>query len=223
MTEASFPRATRESCHAVGVHRPVGSGPNSKLPLERALLAAFAELVTAGGKGPVANIGCGDGGRTKALIDLGLDAFGIDPSPEMVALARRGYPGVRFGVGSMLTLEMPDAYLGGVLASYSIIHIPWHLRLDVFAEFLRVLAPGGALMLMFQVGDDRGHRDHVDGPAVSLDWYRHLPHQVTDLLVTAGFEIRATTVRAAAPGAEKVPQVVLLAGKAAAPTTAPEG
>jgi hypothetical protein len=54
-----------------------------------------------------------------------VDAFGVDLSPEMIALARRTYPHLRFEVGSMLALDTPDASLGGVVANYSIIYVPW--------------------------------------------------------------------------------------------------
>jgi hypothetical protein len=57
------------------------------------------------------------------LNRLGLDAFGIDLSPGMIALARRTNPDLRFDVGSMLALDLPSASLGGILAYYSIIHI----------------------------------------------------------------------------------------------------
>ena len=43
--------------------------------------------------------------------------FGIDLSPGMIEVARRTYPGLRFEVGSMLALDLPDASLGGVLAA----------------------------------------------------------------------------------------------------------
>jgi SAM-dependent methyltransferase len=74
---------------------------------------------------------------------LRVDVFGIDLSPAMIALARLRYPGLRFEVGSMSGLDIPDGSLGGVLASSSIIHLPWERRADVFSEFHRVLAPGG--------------------------------------------------------------------------------
>lgn len=47
-------------------------------PLERAMLAAFAELTD----GPVADLGCGPGHLTAHLRSLGLDVFGLDLSPR---------------------------------------------------------------------------------------------------------------------------------------------
>ncbi|MDT7711983.1 MAG: hypothetical protein QOG46_672 [Pseudonocardiales bacterium] len=44
--------------------------------------------------------------------------------------------------------------LGGIVAWYSIIHTPPEELPVVFAEFHRVLAPDGHLLLTFQVGDE---------------------------------------------------------------------
>lgn len=61
-------------------------------PYPRASLALFADLVRDAGGGLVADIGCGPGYVTRHLQDLGVDAFGIDLSPEMIAIAGRDYP-----------------------------------------------------------------------------------------------------------------------------------
>ena len=61
-------------------------------PYLRAALALFAELVHRAGGGPVVDVGCGPGYVTGHLRDAGVDAFGIDLSPEMVAIARRDSP-----------------------------------------------------------------------------------------------------------------------------------
>ena len=81
---------------------------------------------------------------------MGSTAFGIDLSPQMVAQARQAYPDLRFEVGSMLALDLPDRCLGGIVAWYSMIHIPDEQLPQAFGEFFRVLAPGGYLMLAFQ-------------------------------------------------------------------------
>ena len=125
MTEPDFVRDTRASYDAVAeaYAERFGDELNAR-PLDRALLAGFAELVRAAGAGPVADVGCGTGRVTAHLSSLGLQAFGIDLSPGMIATARRSHPGLRFEVGSMLALDLPDGALGGLLAWYSTIHVP---------------------------------------------------------------------------------------------------
>ncbi|MCT2591503.1 class I SAM-dependent methyltransferase [Streptomyces sp. N2-109] len=118
-------------------------------PLDRAVLAAFAESVRAAGAGPVAELGCGPGPVTAHLRDLGLDVFGVDLSPVMIDLARKAYPDLRFDIGSMDALELADGELGGIASWYSVIHAPPQDIPSYLAEFRRVLAPGGHLLLAF--------------------------------------------------------------------------
>jgi SAM-dependent methyltransferase len=212
VTDASL-AATRDSYDALAAEHPdkVSADLGSR-PLDRALLAAFAELVQAGGNRPVADVGCGAGRVTILLSRLGLDAFGVDLSPGMVALARRTYPQLRFAEGSMLALDVPAATLGGLLAYYSIIHIERGRRQEAFAEFHRVLAPGGVLMLVFQIGDEQGHRTEFFGTPVSVDWYRQRPDDIADLLRETGFEMWTTAVREPASD-EKTAQGYVLARK----------
>jgi SAM-dependent methyltransferase len=132
-------------------------------PLDRAALAVFAEVV----QGPVADLGCGPGHTTAHLRGLGLDIFGLDLSPVMVDLARQAYPELRFDVGSMDALDLTDGALGGIVSWYSAIHTPPEELPAYFAEFRRVLAPGGHLLLAFfeSEGDPVTVFDHKVTPA----------------------------------------------------------
>ncbi|MFJ9853376.1 methyltransferase domain-containing protein [Streptomyces sp. NPDC101150] len=133
-------------------------------------------------------------------------------SPRMVALARREHPGVRFEEGPMAALGVPDGALGGVSAWYSLIHIAPEAVPRVLAEFHRVLAPGGRLVLGFQVGEKPSRCAEAFGHRVSLVFHRLVPDCVAGQLRAAGFDVRARLVREAAAG-EPTPQAYLLATK----------
>ncbi len=155
------------------------------LPLDRAVLAAFAESVRAAGAGPVGDLGCGPGHMTALLRDLGLDAFGVDLSPAMIDLARRAHPDLRFELGSIDALESADGELGGVVSWYSVIHALPQDVASYLAEFRRVLAPGGHLLLAFFESEG--------GPVVAFDHkvttaYRWPVDDLAGLAYEAGFD-----------------------------------
>ena len=58
-------------------------------PCDRAVLAAFAELVIAADVGPVLDVGCGPGLVTAHLHHLGVDVTGADPRQRQLGWARR--------------------------------------------------------------------------------------------------------------------------------------
>lgn len=158
----------------------------------RAALALFADSVRAAGGGPVADVGCGPGHVTAHLHGLGLDAFGIDLSPGMVEVARRDHPGLRFEVGSMTELAIPEASLAGLLAWQSLIHIPDDEVPVVLAQFRRVLRPAGTLQLLFHVGDGaRTKTEGYGGHPMRVQVHRRRPDEVAAWLREAGFEVEA--------------------------------
>lgn len=155
MAELDSLPATRDAYDAVAVRYAQHFADTLRdRPLERALLAAFAESVRAGGAGEVADLGCGPGHITAHLRGLGLRVFGVDVSPAMIGLAREANPDLRFEVGSMAALDIADGALGGVLSRSSIIHTPPKDLPAVIAEFARVLAPGGRLLISCYATDD---------------------------------------------------------------------
>jgi SAM-dependent methyltransferase len=177
-------------------------------PFDRAMLDLFGELAT----GRVGDLGCGPGRITTYLAALGLDAFGIDLSPEMIAVARKTCPELSFDVGNLYDLDLPDDSLGGALAWYSLVHTPPEDLPKVFAEIHRVLAPGGLLLHAFKVGAERYHLDQAYGHALSLDVYRYQPAEIAALLISAGFSEVAAFSHAPLEH-EKQPQGYLLVRK----------
>ncbi|MFF7338167.1 class I SAM-dependent DNA methyltransferase [Streptomyces sp. NPDC008163] len=181
-------------------------------PLDRAMLAVFAESVGAGGR--VADLGCGPGHVTSHLAGLGLDAFGVDASPAMVEIARRACPGLRFDVGEMGALDLPGGTLDGVLSRWSVIHTPPAELPPVLAEFGRVLAPGGHLLIGFSATDGPDHPTQSFDHAVATA-YRWSPGHLAGLLRAHGLTETARMIREPGPDDRRQFQEVhLLARKA---------
>ncbi|MEV2212987.1 class I SAM-dependent methyltransferase [Streptomyces sp. NPDC050997] len=161
-------------------------------PYLRATLALFADLVHAAGGGPVADVGCGPGHVTAHLHELAVDAFGIDLSPVMIDVARRDHPGLRFEVGSMTDLDLADSSVVGLLAFWSLIHVPDDAVPTVFGHFRRVLRPSGPLLLGFHVGDEsRLKTQGYGGYPMNVYVHRRQPDQVAAWLREAGFTVEA--------------------------------
>ncbi|MFC9607994.1 class I SAM-dependent methyltransferase [Streptomyces niveus] len=181
----------------------------AEAPYLRAALALFADLVHAAGGGPVADVGCGPGHVTAHLHELGVDAFGIDLSSVMIDVARRDHPRLRFEVGSMTDLNLADASAVGLLAFWSLIHVPDEAVPTVFGHFRRVLRPGGPLLLGFHVGDEsRLKTQDYGGHPMNVHVHRRQPDQVAAWLRDAGFTVEAQML---IDPDESVPGAVLFA------------
>lgn len=178
-------------------------------PLDRAMLDAFAEMV---GDGAVADVGCGSGRVTAYLADKGIDISGIDLSPRMIALARQNHPGSPFREGSMEALDLEHRSLRGVLAWFSLIHLPPARVPAVIAEFHRVLEPGGHALLAFQTADAPDAVQPFDHKVV--EGYRWGLDRMLECARQAGFAALARLVREPQPG-ERFGQGSVLVTKSA--------
>lgn len=143
---------------------------------------ALIERHLVGRAGRVLDLGCGPGHITGHLRARGVDAAGVDLVPEFIAHARATHPGVAFHVGTMARLDVADYSVVGVLAWYSLIHVPPPDLDGRLAELRRVLAPGGALVLGLFPADELGAFDHKVATA-----YRWPLDEIARRLARAGF------------------------------------
>ncbi|MGF2950540.1 class I SAM-dependent methyltransferase [Microbacterium alcoholitolerans] len=152
-----------------------------------------------GTAGRLLDAGCGPGHWTQFLHDGdspgSRDVLGIDLSAEFIAHAGSQYPQLTFVRGSFAELPLPDASLGGILAWYSLIHTPPEDLPAVLAEFARVLAPGGSILVGFFDGTPRERFSH----AVTAAYY-WTPDALAEILDDAGFTPTASEQRARVEG-----------------------
>ena len=173
-------------------------------PFDREQLSRLAERLR--GEGPVVDIGCGPGQIAAFLAARGVEAGGLDLSPEMIAQARALHPGLRFDVGDMRDTGLASESLAGLTAFYSIIHIPRDDVARVLGELRRVLRPGGLLLLAFHLLEEGGekvvHLDEWWDRDVSIDFVFFERAEMERYLAEAGFEILEARERDPYPDVE---------------------
>jgi len=178
-------------------------GPRDGLQNEKAVVSTADKIefvnrlgaASLAGRGRVCDVGCGPGHVGRYLAEHGVDVFGLDLSPGMVALARDLNPAMRFEQGDMLALNLPDGALGGIVAFYSLIHLERAVVGRALAEMARVLIPGGLLLLAFHGGEGEVHAEDWFGCGISIDATLFQPAEMAASMVQAGFDVEEVVTR----------------------------
>lgn len=184
-----------------------------RIPTDGEQLRSFAALAACTGL-PAADLGCGPGHVVDQLARLGLSAVGFDISPGMIHEARQAFPDAEFHVGDLTALDIPDATLGGLVARYSLIHMPPERLAGIFAGWARMLAPDAPVLVSFFAAsnaDDHGSPfDHKVTTA-----YQLFPPTIAARLRAAGFDRIEVTTRPPIEGERNLDHGTVLAQKSA--------
>jgi ubiquinone/menaquinone biosynthesis C-methylase UbiE len=158
-------------------------------PLDRQLLDRFAASVR-DSAGTVCDLGCGPGHIARYLQSCGVAVCGMDLSEKMLARARQLNPGIPFAPGDMRDLPVRSDSWAGIAAFYSIVNLPVQDIVRALGEMVRVLAPGGRLLLSFHVGEDNVHVEQdLWGLGVALETTLFQVSTIADCVRQAGFQI----------------------------------
>ena len=102
---------------------------------------AALKAVSAGPGVSLLDVATGPGYVAATAARVGADPIGIDFSAEMVEVAKRIAPGIKFEVGNAESLQFADATFDGVVCAFGMLHFPRPGR--AMAEAYRVLRQGG--------------------------------------------------------------------------------
>jgi SAM-dependent methyltransferase len=157
-------------------------------PMDRQLLDRFATSVRE--EGVVCDLGCGPGQVARYLQGCGIHVVGVDLSLRMIEQARRLNPGIAFSQDDMRALTVAPNTWAGIAAFYAIVNLPPDDVVQALREMMRVLRPGGLLLLSFHIGEDTSQvEENLWGYDVSLPVTFFRTATTAGYMRSAGFEI----------------------------------
>jgi SAM-dependent methyltransferase len=114
----------------------------------------------------ILDVGCGTGRWLRRYQQLGYSATGVDATFGMLRVARECGTTAPLTAGEAYRLPFPDAKFDSVSDITVIQHIPVSLQSQAISEMMRVIRPGGHLILMELIG---GAGQHIF-PREPWDW-----------------------------------------------------
>ncbi len=184
----------------VGTEISVGCFAHAPVPLDRAVIL---------------DAGCGTGNYSQAMLDYVGSIEAVDMNPGMLEVAAQKLAGARdegrisFHSARIDELPFEDEHFDGVMINQVLHHLPDDAVKDfpahrrVFAEFARVLKPGGVLVVntcsQEQLRHGYWHYSLIPEGADALR-ARYVPlDELAEILVASGFAYRGRFAPVDAP------------------------
>jgi ubiquinone/menaquinone biosynthesis C-methylase UbiE len=102
--------------------------------------------------GRVLDLGAGTGKLTELLVAQADELIAVEPDSGMLEELRRRLPGVDARQGSAEDIPVPDASVDAIMVGQA---MHWFDQERSLPELARVLAPGGVLVGLWNLDDDR--------------------------------------------------------------------
>ncbi len=162
----------------------------ARLLVERKWLRRFEDYLPEGGT--ILDVGCGAGEPiARYFIEKGYALTGIDYARSLIALAGQRFPGSRWLVSDMRTLDLPERF-DGILAWHSFFHLSPAAQRSTLPRFARHLRPGGVLMVT--VGTEESEvvgqvgGEPVYHSSLAPETYRKILHELGMQVIDFVFE-----------------------------------
>ena len=156
-------------------------------PLRERYVGVLVERLPSTGR--VLEIGCGPGVPVAALLAHHFDLCGIDISSEMVRNARTAVPTGHFEVGDISEMEFDQTSFDGVVAFYSLVHLPREAQIALISRIFRWMRPGGLFVASLGASDAEETVEEDWLGAGTMFWSSYDAETYGALLERAGFTI----------------------------------
>ena len=132
----------------------------------------------------ILDVGCGTGRWLRRFGELGFSPIGVDATFGMLSIARSHRTTAPLAVGLASSLPFSEAAFDAVSDITVVQHIPYELQSKALQEMVRVLRPGGRMILLELI---RGKGSHIF-PRPPLEWIREAESCGTNLVNYFGHE-----------------------------------
>ena len=172
------------------------NGRNSRMVIELAKIQPGDSVL---------DVGCGSGSLTlaaKSVAGPTGKVHGIDASPEMIEVAQKkaNHSGLEvvFKLSLIEELAFPDATFDVVISRLAIHHLPDELKQKGLGEILRVLKPGGHLLIADFRPPTNPVLNHLTSALVGSHMMQTDVWSLPPMLASAGFvEVSSGPTRSA--------------------------
>lgn len=141
-------------------------------------LKEFSKLLTGN---CILDMGCGTGVYSSFLVNMGLDVFGIDASENMLIIANRIFPNIRFDNQNILHTSFSNTQFDGIVLSYVINHFNTDGLEQLRDEIDRILKPNGVIYISVHMGDSEEIVNDPLDASIKI-YYNFLSKEKLDLL-----------------------------------------
>lgn len=138
----------------------------------------------------VLDLGCGAGIPTTKKLAKKFRVLGVDISTEQIKLAKQNTPEAEYIAGNILDINFEKDKFAGILAFYSLFHIPRDSHEELFRRIYLWLKPGGVFLATFLAAEHES-LELMDESMKKAPMFLSAasPEKTKSLIENSGFEI----------------------------------
>ncbi|MFA5099153.1 MAG: class I SAM-dependent methyltransferase [Candidatus Paceibacterota bacterium] len=139
-------------------------------------------------KSTILDIGCGTGFSAGYFNENGMAVEGVDLSKNMIAIAKRNYPNIKFTIGDLREFS-PQKPVNAVWAGYSLFHFEQTSLEKTLERIKTYLLPNGIFGLAMQEGVGEIELNEPFLPKKKIYIHLYTKEELVKILEKHGFEV----------------------------------